>query len=297
MTAAAAPYGGKLPAAAAIVKAARRRAGALWRGAGARGEADKQLVLAADQFVIETRRPDRRRRLSVVRRVVARPDDVVRGPLPLDAAASTRGARRCAGRRRPSRRACSRTRPTRGRSSTTPPTARSGSSTRSGVTSSDRRRRPRRRARAGAGRDRRRATSRARASASASTRRRPPAAGRGRLGADLDGRAHRRRAGDAADREAGRGERALDRSARHRGPARERDGPRDGAARRGARSSFLERFVRRRRRRAARRGRRARRATTPPCGRTSCSPSRSRTARSREVGDAAAASSPPAGRC
>ena len=36
---------------------AREAGRALWRGAGARGEAEKQLVLAADQFVIESDGP------------------------------------------------------------------------------------------------------------------------------------------------------------------------------------------------------------------------------------------------
>jgi len=53
VTAAAAPFAGRLPAASQIVRAARRRAGALWRTAKARGDVEKQLVLAADQFVVE----------------------------------------------------------------------------------------------------------------------------------------------------------------------------------------------------------------------------------------------------
>jgi predicted glycogen debranching enzyme len=57
VTAAGAPFAGTLPAATAIVKAARRRAGSLWRAAGAKREPDRQLVLAADQFVIEHEGP------------------------------------------------------------------------------------------------------------------------------------------------------------------------------------------------------------------------------------------------
>ena len=54
VTAAAAPFDGALPAATAIVAAARARADELLRRAGAADEIDAQLVLAADQFVIET---------------------------------------------------------------------------------------------------------------------------------------------------------------------------------------------------------------------------------------------------
>ncbi len=54
LTAAAAPFDGTLPAATAIVAAARTRADELLRRAGATDEIDAQLVLAADQFVIET---------------------------------------------------------------------------------------------------------------------------------------------------------------------------------------------------------------------------------------------------
>ena len=53
VTAAAAPFGGELPAAAGIVRAARDRADALVRQAGVACAADAQLVLAADQFVID----------------------------------------------------------------------------------------------------------------------------------------------------------------------------------------------------------------------------------------------------
>ena len=53
VTAAAAPFDGALPAAAAIVSAARKRATALARQAGVSGDLDAQLVLAADQFVID----------------------------------------------------------------------------------------------------------------------------------------------------------------------------------------------------------------------------------------------------
>ena len=53
VTAAAAPFGGELPAAAGIVRAARNRADALVRQAGVACAADAQLVLAADQFVID----------------------------------------------------------------------------------------------------------------------------------------------------------------------------------------------------------------------------------------------------
>ncbi len=54
MTAAAAPFDDALPAATAIVKAARKRARALVRTAGAKAGVEAQLVLAADQFVIAT---------------------------------------------------------------------------------------------------------------------------------------------------------------------------------------------------------------------------------------------------
>jgi predicted glycogen debranching enzyme len=56
VTAAAAPFDGALPAATAIVRAARERAGALIRTAGAAAE-DAELVLAADQFVVEDSGP------------------------------------------------------------------------------------------------------------------------------------------------------------------------------------------------------------------------------------------------
>jgi predicted glycogen debranching enzyme len=42
-----------VPAATAIVRAARLRAGSLWRGAKAKEDVERQLVLAADQFVID----------------------------------------------------------------------------------------------------------------------------------------------------------------------------------------------------------------------------------------------------
>ncbi len=53
VTAAAAPFDGALPGAAAIVSGARERGAALVRQAGTSGNADAQLVLAADQFVID----------------------------------------------------------------------------------------------------------------------------------------------------------------------------------------------------------------------------------------------------
>ncbi len=53
VTAAAAPFDGALPRAAAIVSTARERAGALGRQARVSGELDAQLVVAADQFVID----------------------------------------------------------------------------------------------------------------------------------------------------------------------------------------------------------------------------------------------------
>ena len=84
VTAAAAPFDGALPGGGRDRRRRpRARRGARARQARPRTTADAQLVLAADQFAITTAgRPDRRRRLPVVRRVVARPDDVVRGPLP-----------------------------------------------------------------------------------------------------------------------------------------------------------------------------------------------------------------------
>ena len=54
VTAAAAPFDDQLPAATAIVRAARERAGELVRTAGAEAGVEAQLVLAADQFVIAT---------------------------------------------------------------------------------------------------------------------------------------------------------------------------------------------------------------------------------------------------
>lgn len=57
VTAAAVPLAGRLPRAAAIVRAARRRAGALARGAGVSSAVDKQLVQAADQFAIDDHGP------------------------------------------------------------------------------------------------------------------------------------------------------------------------------------------------------------------------------------------------
>ena len=106
-----------------IVAAARERAPDAVAAGRRRRRVDAQLVLAADQFVIDDGGPDGGRRLPVVRRVVARPDDLVRGALPLDRPRATRAARCCARRRRPSPRACSRTPPTRDRSSTTRSTA------------------------------------------------------------------------------------------------------------------------------------------------------------------------------
>jgi glycogen debranching enzyme len=53
VTAAAGPEGGPLPSAAALVTAARERATGLVRRAGVIGTVDEQLVLAADQFVID----------------------------------------------------------------------------------------------------------------------------------------------------------------------------------------------------------------------------------------------------
>ncbi len=54
LTAAATPFDGTLPPATEIVAAARRRADDLLRRAGASDEVEAQLVLGADQFVIET---------------------------------------------------------------------------------------------------------------------------------------------------------------------------------------------------------------------------------------------------
>jgi predicted glycogen debranching enzyme len=54
VTAAAAPFADELPAAAAIVSAARSRAGELVAQAGATEAVDRRLVLAADQFVVRT---------------------------------------------------------------------------------------------------------------------------------------------------------------------------------------------------------------------------------------------------
>ena len=134
VTAAAGPGGGSPPSAAAIVAGARERAAGLVRRAGVSGEVDEQLVLAADQFVIDHDGPTA---------VAGYPwfgewsRDLMTSyeGLFLSTAGPRRVARRCAAQQRRSRRGCSRTRPTPGRSSTTPWTARSGSSTRSGATS------------------------------------------------------------------------------------------------------------------------------------------------------------------
>ena len=93
------------------------------------------------------------------------------------------------------------------------------------------------------GGDRRRGTSPARASASAPTPTGCFAEGEDGLGADVDGRPHRRRPGDAANRQAGRGERTVDPGARHRGAARAAPIAGAGRSRRRA-ASFVERFVR-----------------------------------------------------
>jgi predicted glycogen debranching enzyme len=53
VTAAALPFAGALPGARAVVAGARERAGALARQAGVSGDVDAQLVVAADQFVID----------------------------------------------------------------------------------------------------------------------------------------------------------------------------------------------------------------------------------------------------
>jgi predicted glycogen debranching enzyme len=52
VTAAAAPYDGRLPRALTIVKKARKRAKALLRAAGATDDVDAELILAADRFAI-----------------------------------------------------------------------------------------------------------------------------------------------------------------------------------------------------------------------------------------------------
>ncbi len=57
VTVAAAPFGGELPGAAAIVSAARERAALLTRQAGVSGALDESLVHAADQFVIDHEGP------------------------------------------------------------------------------------------------------------------------------------------------------------------------------------------------------------------------------------------------
>ena len=224
-------------------------------------------------------RADGGRRLSVVRRVVARHDDVVRGPVPR--APGARGgprAPRCGPRRR-CRRGCWPTPPTPAGSSTTPPTARCGSSTRSAATS----RRP--------------ATSTSPPSSPA-----PSTAivdahvagtrygirvdpgdglltqGAAGLGADLDGRARRRAAGHPARGQGGRDQRAVDQRARHdRRPhaatrPRTPDGGRRCTTAPGDRSQ-----ARSRRRPPARRGRRAGPGDDAPSGPTSCSPRRCRT--------------------
>ena len=129
-TAAAAPFDGDLPPAKAIVAAAHERAAALVRRTGASNANDAQLVLAADQFVIDHDGPT-----AVAgypwfgewsRDLMTSYEGLF---LSTGRAEEGRGALRRAARR--CRRGCSRTPPTPARWSTTPRTGRSGSSTRS----------------------------------------------------------------------------------------------------------------------------------------------------------------------
>ena len=235
------------------------------------------------------RRPDDRRRLPVVRRLVARHDDVVRGAAARDRPGRRRPRTPACAARPSSARACSRTRSTAGCPSTTRSTARSGSCTPSAGTSSA----P--------------ATSTSRPSSCralisivdahvAGTRygiHVDPAdglahPGRGRGRADLDGRARRRRPGHAARRQAGGGQRALDQRAGDRRRPAGADGRRLAAIRgtRAAGSRILRPGV------PARRPLRRRRRRHDACGRTSSSPCPCHTRRS-----ATPRSSTPAPRC
>ena len=105
-----------------------------------------------------------------------------------------------------------------------------------------------------------------------STRRRPAHAGSRGLGADLDGRPRQRRPGDAARRQAGRGERVVDAHAgRGRGACRsDSDATAGRPARAQAARAFAAALRACRRRRALRRRRRAGRRRAPRSGPTSC---------------------------
>ena len=280
----------------------RRRAGAggasCSRRAGAADAVDARLVLAADQFAITTDGPpDRGRRLPVVRRMVARPDDLVRGPLP-DAEPRRRGPRgaahvggdRLRGHARQHRR--------------------------HGLARVQHRRRH-----ALVRSTRSVGTSRSRATTDLAAELAPvldeiirhhvdgtrygigvdPADGLLRQGADglgahLDGRPHRRRPRDAARRQAGRGERALDPGARTSQPrsAATRRGPTgrrspSGRARRSPRASCARTAA------ASSTSSTAPPGTMPASVPTSCSRSRFRTDRSAATTRPRAPRSTPAG--
>ena len=232
------------------------RAGGRARPACRRLDANRRAARARGRPVRDRpRRPDCRRGLPVVRRVVARPDDVVRGPVPLHRT-RRRGARGAPARRRDAVGGDAREHRRHrragvqhlGRDALVRPRARTPSR-------GHRRRRPRRGARAGARRDRDPPPG-GHAVRDRRRRGRSPAAGSRGLGADVDGRAHRRRARHASHRQAGRGERPLDPGARDRRPGMPHGsmghGARDGAC-------VVRPALRpRRRRRAARRRRRPR---------------------------------------
>ena len=165
--------------------------------------------------------PDGRGRLPVVRRVVARPDDVLRGPLPVDRprrrgsrGAPDLGRDRVRGDAREHRRhglarVQHRRRHALVRPCRRPPRLR------------HRRHRPRPRAGAGARHDRPAPPRRHPLRHRRGHGRRPAPSGRRGLGAHVDGRARRRAADHPARRQAGRGQRSVaPRARRCRGPRR-----------------------------------------------------------------------------
>ena len=225
-----------------------------------RRRSTQQLVLAADQFVIATRdRPDGGRRLPVVRRVVARHDDVVRGPVPRDRPVR-RGPRACCARRPRtlSEGMLANTADT-GTLEYNTADGRSGSCTRSAATS----RSPATTISAAelaarAGRDRRRHLDGTRFGIGVDPADGLLTPGRRGLGADLDGRPHRRRRrsprGSASrSRSTRSGSRRSAVAAELLGRADERC---DVASRQRRRASFARRFAARRRAWPARRRRR-----------------------------------------
>ena len=248
-------------------------------GAGPRGRARRRRERRGRRAARARRRPvrdhhlrppDRGRRLPVVRRVVARPDDLLRGPLPRDRSrrrgprgAAHVGCDRVRGDAREHRRHRLARVQHRRRHALVRPRGRPSRVR-------HRRRRPRERARAGAGADRPAPRRRHALRHRRRPGRRAAAPGRRRLGADVDGRPRRRRAGHAARGQAGRGERAVAPRARRRGAERV-----VGAARPGR--GVVRGTLRPRRTEAAcSTSSTGRAGTTRRCGRTSCSPCRCR---------------------